>query len=265
MKGFSCHPRRRAFTLIELLVVIAIIGVLASMLLPVLANAKARALSMGCLGNLRQLALATHNYTGDFDEWLPPIQALLPEGDGESSWRSHLFAYVGRAPRLYDCPAERDEVYASARSDRASPPNPWALGQFVVGETEVPSGLGAVNVHWTPGGAQPPFGRPAGYEDNLCRTSMIEAPSQLLLFGDGNSDVRGVWPEHRWWIWREVGPAGDAGFNRLAQGDKGAVRHGRRSNYARADGSASVLDPGRIPCSSIECWWSARADPHQPL
>jgi len=77
-------PIPRAFTLIELLVVIAIIAILAALLLPALSRAKARAKSINCLNNLRQIGLSFTMYGQDNDDQIVIVGLGKPALPG--SW-----------------------------------------------------------------------------------------------------------------------------------------------------------------------------------
>ncbi|MHB8996901.1 MAG: prepilin-type N-terminal cleavage/methylation domain-containing protein [Armatimonadota bacterium] len=73
---------RRGFTLIELLVVIAIIAILAAILFPVFAKARAKARQAMCLSNMRQLTTAILSYAQDYDERLTMSMSYNPSQTG---------------------------------------------------------------------------------------------------------------------------------------------------------------------------------------
>ena len=134
---------RKGFTLIELLVVIAIIAILAAILFPVFAQARAKARQTQCLSNLKQIGLASLQYNQDYDESFyshrdnvaagaNPLCATFSCGTTASAttpisglaqsrtfWPTKLFSYT-KSYDIFKCP-DNPNAYAGADLQNFTP------------------------------------------------------------------------------------------------------------------------------------------------
>jgi prepilin-type N-terminal cleavage/methylation domain-containing protein/prepilin-type processing-associated H-X9-DG protein len=100
------HRQPCGFTLIELLVVIAIIAILASILFPVFAQAKAKAKQISCLSNEKQLAIADMQYLNDYDDREPMVDYFVYAPQKELiNWTIELQPYV-KNWGIFRCPTD---------------------------------------------------------------------------------------------------------------------------------------------------------------
>ncbi len=126
---------RAAFSLIELLVVIAIIGILASLLLPVLARAKEKAKRIYCVNNLRQIGIGARVFANDHQERLP----LSGMDSTNLIWMPRQYVHYGRLikteldgnARVFFCPSA--SLYHSGHTnglDNVGTTNGIAYGSY---------------------------------------------------------------------------------------------------------------------------------------
>ncbi len=116
----SQPAKRHGFTLIELLVVIAIIAILAAILFPVFAQARAKARQTACLSNMKQMGLALLQYVQDYDE-TGPISSNLYGNEEFYVVTARLQPYI-KSFGVCKCP---DSAYNEGTAQFLASENPW--------------------------------------------------------------------------------------------------------------------------------------------
>lgn len=160
--------REGAFTLIELMVVISIISILASMLLPVLAGAKAKARNMQCVNGVRQLGMALQMFVDE-------SQGKLPARCHPNEWCDQMFPYY-REIKLLRCPVDSDPQtsghdpiqYPAASAPRSYVMNGW-------------------NDYYQSRGIDPNV---AGGTQISLHEGLLQESSEIVVFGEKENDSR---------------------------------------------------------------------------
>jgi len=168
----------KAFTLIELLVVIAIIAILAAILFPVFAQAKAAAKKTVSLSNTKELSLAHLMYCNDYDDTFATSWAKGFAGD--------FSFFVQPYMKNFEIPTNPDRpISPSSIAGPCGGGDPWGTWYFQPGGRDNPTSLSQI---WGYG-----FNNGPGYNDNLGLVRQLTNsanPNQVITVNIGGTNVQ---------------------------------------------------------------------------
>lgn len=215
---------RRAFTLIELLVVIAIIALLASLIMPAVNGALAKAKATKCSAQVKDILTARQLYAADnYGNLIPCRPPWKDDPKGVCTWRWFLKARYNVAEKSFVCPAAPYSFSEVGRSE-----------SFATGRSDVKGNFAQI-------------GEVFGNDSKSRREATISAASdqiELIEYRDYWADMNmGSWG----WTWADG--CGVYGY-----------WHSRQATAGYADGHVEVKLLGRT--ATPVCQWDTPAGPH---
>ena len=207
---------KRGFTLIELLVVIAIIAILAAILFPVFAQAKAAAQKTSCLSNQRQIGTGFLLYFSDNDDQFPFVKGTLP-------WVETMQPYL-KSKAILRCPNDDSTNWV----------------------TPLPGSTNIRRTSYTLNGYLPPANSNETHGGNFPNVSMVDKPASLIFLAESDKNRTGNYFHAH--VWNPPVSTGHWLVDKNLPDDLETKRHTDGFNAAFLDGHTKFVKWSQV-------WW----------
>jgi prepilin-type N-terminal cleavage/methylation domain-containing protein/prepilin-type processing-associated H-X9-DG protein len=263
--------KQTGFTLIELLVVIAIIAILAAILFPVFAQARAKARQAACLSNMKQIGIASMMYTQDYDESLVPAwigNAGWGDGHpGDQRWQDLLWTY-SKNDQIFNCPEDSQlggSPYDSTFRRTPPPGDPLHAARKFDSCTN-PGSYGMNNTYWDRSDrvTTPAYGVGTWANPGIVNLNDNRAPAETIHFADWKAQGLGRFTGGWWPIIGEFAwPNKNDTYARIVPGTKPPQLH---ELIARHNGGLNVsFVDGHVKWYRLETLAKTNANGVMPL